>query len=211
MGSAQARLHARGMRRTMAACKVQGAHPSWTGGGRGRSVAEGSPRQSDAPTHELARIRRVLIFIVIACALMMMSIDATIVATALHALATDLGAPINWTGWTITAYWFGYVVMLPVSGRLAERFGHRRVFIASALAFALASLACALANHIALLVLFRALQAMGGAGLTPAATGIVVAWFGASRDRVLGLFGAVFSVGGLIGPVLGGLFVTYAS
>lgn len=56
---------------------------------------------------------------------MMMSIDATIVATALHALEQDLGAPINWTSWTITAYWFGYVVMLPVSDRLSERFGHR--------------------------------------------------------------------------------------
>lgn len=156
-------------------------------------------------------VRRALVFVVLACALMMMAIDATIVATALHALASDLAAPINWTGWTITAYWFGYVVMLPVSGRLAERFGHRRVFLLSTLAFALASLACALAGNIVLLVCFRALQAMGGAGLTPAATGIVVAWFGAGRDRVLGLFGAVFAVGGLIGPVFGGLFVTYAT
>jgi len=184
------------------------------GGGEDRFVPDRVPSQPQAEgdgPRGLPRDRRVLIFIVIACALMMMSIDATIVATALHALASDLDAPINWTGWTITAYWFGYVVMLPVSGRLAERFGHRRVFIASTLAFALASLACALAQHVALLVFFRALQAIGGAGLTPAATGIVVAWFGASRDRVLGLFGAVFSVGALIGPVFGGLFVTYAS
>lgn len=164
----------------------------------------------DAACAGLPPARRGLVFAVIALALMMMSIDATIVATALHALAEDLGAPMNWTGWTITAYWFGYVVMLPVSGRLAERLGNRRVFLASTLAFAAASLACALATNIYWLVLFRALQAIGGAGLTPAATGIVVAWFGASRDRVLGLFGAVFSVGSLIGPVLGGLFVTYA-
>lgn len=164
-----------------------------------------------APAPGLTPARRGLIFTIIALALMMMSIDATIVATALHALASDLAAPINWTSWTITAYWFGYVVMLPVSGRLAERFGHRRVFIVSTLAFALASLACALARDVYGLVLFRALQAMGGAGLTPAATGIVVAWFGAGRDRVLGLFGAVFSVGSLVGPVLGGFFVTYAS
>lgn len=182
------------------------------------SGCEGGPSPDGLPsagggarTPGLSRTRRALVFSVIASALMMMSIDATIVATALHALASDLAAPINWTGWTITAYWFGYVVMLPVSGRLAERLGHRRVFLASTLAFALASLACGLAGNIYLLVLCRALQAMGGAGLTPAATGIVVAWFGASRDRVLGLFGAVFSVGALIGPVLGGLFVTWAS
>ena len=162
------------------------------------------------PVPDLSRARRVAVFAVLALALMMMSIDATIVATALHALASDLDAPINWSGWTITAYWFGYVVMLPVSGRLAERFGNRRVFLLSALAFALASLACGLAGNIYALVLFRALQAMGGSGLTPAATGIVVVWFGGGRDRILGLFGAVFSVGSLLGPVLGGLFVTYA-
>lgn len=156
-------------------------------------------------------MRRVPVFIVIALALMMMSIDATIVATALHALQQDLGAPINWTGWTITAYWLGYVVMLPLSGRLSERLGHRRVFLLSSAAFAAASLLCGLAPGIYWLVPLRALQAACGAGLTPAATGIIVTWFGNERDRALGLFGAVFPVGALIGPVFGGLFVTYAS
>lgn len=142
---------------------------------------------------------------------MMMSIDATIVATALHALQQDFGAPINWTSWTITAYWFGYVVMLPITGRLSERFGHRRVFLLSSIAFALASLCCGLSQSIYVLVVFRALQAAGGAGLTPAATGIIVTHFGHARDRALGLFGAVFPVGALIGPIFGGLFVTYWS
>lgn len=150
-------------------------------------------------------------FIVIALALMMMSIDATIVATALHAMQADLAAPINWGGWVITAYWFGYVVMLPVSGRLSERWGHRRVFLLSTLAFAAASLGCGLAPNIYVLVLFRALQSMGGAGLTPAATGLIVRHFGAARDQALGLFGAVFPVGTLIGPIFGGLFVTWGS
>lgn len=163
------------------------------------------------PARGAARVRRVPVFIVIALALMMMSIDATIVATALHALQQDLGAPINWTGWTITAYWLGYVVMLPVSGRLSERLGHRRVFLFSSTAFAAASLLCGLAPSIYWLVPLRALQAACGAGLTPAATGIIVTWFGNERDRALGLFGAVFPVGALIGPVFGGLFVTYAS
>lgn len=164
------------------------------------------PAHRNTPT-----VRRIPVFIVIALALMMMSIDATIVATALHALQQDLGAPINWTGWTVTAYWLGYVVMLPVSGRLSERLGHRRVFLFSCAAFALASLLCGLAPNIYWLVLCRALQAAGGAGLTPAATGIIVRWFGNERDRALGLFGAVFPIGALVGPVFGGFFVTYLS
>ena len=59
---------------------------------------------------------RGLIFTIIAFALMMMSIDSTIVATALHTIQTDLDTTINWAGWVITAYAFGFVLMLPISG-----------------------------------------------------------------------------------------------
>ena len=163
------------------------------------------------PDPALTRGRRAAVFGVIAFALMMLSIDATSVATALHAMQQDLEAPINWSSWIITAYWFGYVIMLPLSGRLSERFGHRRIFLLSTLAFAAASLACGLATNVNWLVLFRALQSMGGAGLTPAATGVIVDHFGTARDRALGLFGAVFPVGAMIGPIFGGLFVTWAS
>lgn len=57
----------------------------------------------------------------------MMSVDSTIVATALHALQQDLHTSVNWAGWSITAYAFGFVLMLPISGRLADRYGRRRM------------------------------------------------------------------------------------
>jgi len=156
-------------------------------------------------------VRRVRVFAIIALALLMMSLDSTIVATALHSLQHGLGTSINWAGWTITAYSLGFVLMLPVAGRLSERHGCRRVFIGSVVAFTVASLCCGLAENIFVLIALRALQAAGGAGLTPSATGIVVEHFGDARDRAVSLFGSIFPIGAMIGPAFGGLFVAYWS
>jgi EmrB/QacA subfamily drug resistance transporter len=162
-----------------------------------------SPAEEDRP------VRRVQVFMIISFALTMMSVDSTIVATALHSLQQGLGTSINWAGWTLTAYSFGMVLMLPVSGKLSERYGHRTVFLGSVIAFTAASLWCGLADNIYVLIVLRAIQAAGGAGFTPAATGIVVDHFGNERDRAVGLFGSIFPVGAMIGPIFGGLFVSY--
>ncbi|GAB3560999.1 MFS transporter [Spelaeicoccus albus] len=156
-------------------------------------------------------VRRVVVFVTVALALLMMSVDTTIVATALHILQRGLHTSINWAGWTITAYSFGFVLMLPISGRLSERFGRKKVFLASTIAFTIASLLCGLAGNISQLIALRALQAAGGAGFTPSATGIVVDYFGDARDRAVSLFGSIFPIGAMIGPIFGGLFVTYLS
>lgn len=167
------------------------------------------PAAPRVPGLEHPPVDRVKVFAIVAMALMMMSIDSTIVATALHALQHDLQAPIHWAGWTITAYLFGFVLMLPVSGKLSAQYGRRRVFLGSVLAFTLASLLCGLADSIYVLVVLRVLQAAGGAGFTPSATGIVVDYFGKERDRAVSLFGSIFPIGGMIGPIFGGIFVTY--
>lgn len=156
-------------------------------------------------------LRRKTIFSVVALALLMMAIDSTIVATALHAIQQSLGASIHLAGWTITAYAFGFVLMLPISGMLAQRYGKRRVFIASTLAFTLASFGCGMADDIHVLIVLRALQAAGGAGFTPAATGIIVDHFGSSRDRYVGLFGSIFPLGAMAGPIFGGYIVAWFS
>jgi len=151
----------------------------------------------------------VLVFTIVALPLAMMSVDSTIVATALHSLQRGLQTSINWAGWTITAYSFGFVLMLPISGKLSERYGRRRVFLGSVIAFTAASMCCGLANDIYVLIALRALQAAGGAGFTPSATGIVVDYFGDARDRAVSLFGSIFPMGAMIGPIFGGLFVAY--
>ncbi|HEX3502288.1 MAG TPA: MFS transporter [Xanthobacteraceae bacterium] len=154
-------------------------------------------------------VQRGLVFTIVALALLMMSIDNTIVATALHSLQHDLQTSIDWAGWTMTAYSLGFVVLLPVSGKLSEQYGARRVFLGSVAAFTFASLCCGLADNIYVLIVLRGLQAAGGAGFTPSATKIIVDHFGGARDRAVSLFGSIFSIGTMIGPIFGGLFVTY--
>src|SRR5690625_3252711 len=154
-------------------------------------------------------IHRPVVFVIVCLAILMTTIDATIVATALDALKDGLDTTINWAGWTMTAYMFGFVLMLPITGVLTQRYGRRRVFIASVAMFTLTSVACGFAPDIYTLIAMRLLQAMGGAGLTPSATAIVVDYFGDVRDRATSLFGSMFPIGEIIGPVFGGIFVTY--
>ena len=170
-------------------------------------TAEATAPDSDTDRHP----QRWLIFAVVSVALLMSSIDQTIVATALSAIHTDLHATINWAGWTITVYSLGRVLILPLAGRISDQYGRRTIFLASVALFTAASLACGLANDIYLLIVLRAVQAVGGAAFMPSATGIVVDHFGSSRDRAVGLFTSIVPIGALIGPVLGGVFVTYWS
>lgn len=155
--------------------------------------------------------RRRVIFGTVAVALLMGSIDSTIVATALHSIQEGLHTSVVWAGWTISAYALGQVLMLSTSGRLSDYYGRRRVFIASIVVFTLASLCCGLVSDIHLLIVLRGVQALGGAGFTPSATGIVVDNFGDARDRAVGLFGSIFPAGAVIGPIVGGVLVTSVS
>lgn len=183
----------------------RGDEPIRMSDGSGSSRGDAEPVVQDPPVH------RVRMFAIIALALLMISVDSTIIATALHAVQHGLGTSINWAGWTITAYSLGFVLMLPISGKLSERYGCRRVFLGSVLAFTLASLCCGWADDIAVLIALRTVQAAGGAGLTPSATGLVVEHFGDTRDRAVSLFGSIFPIGAMIGPAFGGLFVSYWS
>jgi EmrB/QacA subfamily drug resistance transporter len=155
--------------------------------------------------------RKWLIFGIVAGALFMASLDMTIIGTALNAIHRTLHAPLNWTGWSVTGFTLGMTVVMPVAGRLSDQFGRKRIFITAALLFTAASLACGLATNIYILVALRVLQAIGGGAFMPSATGIVADHFGANRDRAIAMFTSILPIGGIVGPILGGLIVTYWS
>src|SRR6201993_1722141 len=157
----------------------------------------------------VARSRRGLIFAIVSIGLFMASMDQTIVATALPALEKDLHTGVNWTGWTISVYALGQVIAMPMAGKISDMYGRKKVFMISAAVFTLSSLCCGLAPNIELLLLARFIQALGGGAFMPSATGIVSDHFGEQRDRAVGMFTSIFPIGGIVGPAVGGLFVSY--
>ena len=173
------------------------------------SSVESAPAEASVPesTVGASNVRRGVIFATVSLALLMSSIDATIVSTALPTLRHALHAPLNWAGWTITAYQFGLVVALPVAGRISDLYGRKRVFLVCVALFTGSSLLCGLAQNIYMLVPLRALQAVGGGAFVPSATGIVADHFGASRDRAIGLFTSIFPIGSMTGPVIGAVMI----
>src|SRR5258708_15969249 len=151
---------------------------------------------------------RYVVFTIVSLALMMASVDQTIVATALPSLQRDLHAQVNWSSWTITIYALGQIVVMPVAGKLGDQYGRKKVFLGAAVLFTTASLCCGFASNIYLLIVLRGVQAIGGGAFMPTATWIVSQQLGQERDPAGGLFFRAVPLGGLIGPVLGGVLVT---
>jgi EmrB/QacA subfamily drug resistance transporter len=98
--------------------------------------------------------------------------------------------------------------VMPLMGNLSDSFGRKQVYLVSLLLFTASSLACGLAPNIYSLVACRFLQGLGGASFLPTAAGIVSDQFPKSRERAIGLFSSIFSIGGIVGPNLGGWIVS---
>lgn len=138
----------------------------------------------------------------------MSSVDSTIVATGLPTLRQALHTRINWVTWTMTAYQLSLVVAMPVTGRISDQLGRKRVFVVAAAVFTSASFLCGLASNIAMLIALRVVQAAGGAAFVPSASGMVVTAFGKDKQRALGMFSSIFPMGALVGPVVGGVIIS---
>jgi MFS family permease len=104
----------------------------------------------------------------------------------------------------LTIFMVGQVIAMPVAGRLSERFGARTVAL-----FGLASLACAVAPNIYVLILARALQGAAGGGLQPSGTSLIGHVYGDSRMRAIGFYASLMPFGAVLGPVIGGLIVDH--
>ena len=140
------------------------------------------------------------------------AVDATAVNVALPAIADDLGGGLAGQQWVANAYLLTLSSLILISGSLADLYGERRVFSAGVAGFGVASLLCAIAPTVELLVLARALQGVFGALLTPASLAIIVAVFPESeRGAAIGSWTAWGGIGYMLGPLIGGQLVDSAS
>jgi EmrB/QacA subfamily drug resistance transporter len=151
--------------------------------------------------------RKYIIFGLVALALLMSSIDNTIVAVGLPAMRDGLHTSILLIGWTVTSYQLGQLLIMPLAGKLSDELGRKRIFLGSVALFTLASLLCAIAPNVYLLILFRVLQAIGGGAFLPSCTGIISDTFAEKRGQAIGLFTSIFPIGGVIGPNIGGVII----
>lgn len=147
-----------------------------------------------------------------AMAFFMQALDATILNTALPAIAHSLGrSPLAMQS-AIISYTLTVAMLIPVSGWLADRFGTRRVFMIAVSLFTLGSFTCAMSGSLSQLVVFRVIQGIGGAMMMPVARLALIRAY--PRSELLPVLNFVTMpglVGPILGPLLGGVLVTWAS
>jgi len=156
--------------------------------------------------------RERIVALIVAVALFMENMDATIIATSLPAIAADIGTPPLALKLAITSYLLSLAVFIPVSGWTADRFGARTVFRAAIAVFVLGSIGCALASSLHDFVIARAIQGAGGAMMTPVGRLVLVRSV-EKRALVAAMAWVTIPalVGPLLGPPVGGFITTYFS
>jgi EmrB/QacA subfamily drug resistance transporter len=155
-----------------------------------------------------ARRNRHLIFALLSTSLLTVIMQFTMVSVSLKQLTTDLNAPLRWSGWVLTTFTLGQVIAQPVAGRLTQRLGARFVFAGGLAAFGAASIVCAAAPNVYIMIVARLVQGIAGGGIIPAGSAIIGEVYGEEgRARAIGFFASLIPFGSVLGPTVGGFIV----
>ena len=181
----------------------EAGRPDQRDGGPGQPERNGS-----APGERLLTREIVTLAAVVVLGSIMTILDATIVNVALPTLGREFGTSISVIQWVPTIYLLAFASVIPLTGWASERFGARRVWLASLAVFMLGSLLCGLSGSVTELIVFRVLQGLGGGMIMPVGQAILARAAGPARiGRVMSIVGVPLLLGPVAGPVIGGAIV----
>ncbi|HEY3113688.1 MAG TPA: DHA2 family efflux MFS transporter permease subunit [Gemmatimonadaceae bacterium] len=165
---------------------------------------------SEAPA-PLSHRQILVAFSGLVLAMLLAALDSTIVSTALPTIVSELGG-LEHLAWVVTGYLLAQTIVTPIYGKLGDLYGRKIVLQSAIVLFLIGSALCGLSRNMTQLIVFRAIQGLGGGGLivtTQAVVGDIVP--PRDRGRYQGIFGAVFGLSSIAGPLLGGYFTTHLS
>jgi EmrB/QacA subfamily drug resistance transporter len=168
------------------------------------------PAAAEPSGHQDKRAIRIAIG-ALAFGLLLAALDQTIVSTALPTIVSELGG-IDHLSWVVTSYLLASTAATPLWGKLGDMYGRKRLFQTVIVIFLIGSALCGAAQSMGELIVFRALQGLGGGGLIVLSMAIVGDLVPPrDRGRYQGVFGAVFGASSVLGPLLGGVFTEQLS
>ena len=150
-----------------------------------------------------------MIFGALLLVMLLASLDQTIVSTALPTIVGELGG-LEHFSWIVTAYMLATTIVTPLYGKLGDLFGRKIVLQGAIALFLIGSALCGLAQSMTGLIVFRAVQGLGGGGLMVTTMAVVGDIFSPrERGRYQGVFGGIFGFSTVLGPLIGGYFVEH--
>src|SRR5580693_7018024 len=159
----------------------------------------------------MSKTQRWLVLATVSAGLLMVSVDTTVLYTALHTLTGDLQADASQKLWIINAYPLVMAGLLLGAGTLGDRIGHKRMYLTGLALFAAASLLAAFAPSPPVLIAARAFLAVGAAAMLPATAALIRITFDDEHERgiAIGVWGTVAVLGAALGPITGGLLLQH--